>query len=477
MGAVIILGVMYLPMVLSEVCTHGDNWVQFKYALSGRGKAEFPLKMKVIQSLKLHSQYFWFTLTSWSDGANRWGILGFIGIIGGLGSVFLKSFCKNLKFIRSRQISSKLEIQTSHSAVKNSRYLFFLLIWLWFGVMFVLYTKLAFNIIKPRYWLLEAPIFFIMIAVMLREVSSIQFFKQITRYKIQDTKKSQDTRYPPKADQPKVGKIQINSKIQDTNKFQISNFKFQIQNLNSIFNKLFFKFKKLKNPPKSSRAQILIPFTQGVIVIILVGMNLYAVGNWYWILQNQRDSNLPIWDLKLKDENKIPYRQLMKVVEYISVNLKKIAEKENKNICFYATGEYRPVYDYIFENKNLSKKIRRISFQKDTNKNCLFITIDHHRHRQTPRIPKDHKNEFEKIKNGKKEIGFVTIWRVARKEQKLKSDKQEMENDNLNKIKINYQNVDKASIENKNIHLEEQRKPKKPKRQERIKWKDLNKCW
>jgi glycosyltransferase involved in cell wall biosynthesis len=39
--------------------------------------------------------------------------------------------------------------------------------------------------------------------------------KQDTRDKIQGTNKSQDTRYPPEADQPMAGKIQTNCKIQD----------------------------------------------------------------------------------------------------------------------------------------------------------------------------------------------------------------------------------------------------------------------
>ncbi len=360
LGAIAILGIMYLPVVLSELYTHGNNWIQFKYALSGRGKEEFSLYAKIIQSVKLHSEYFWFSLSSWSDGAGMIGLAGFFGIV--LGAIFSvwKKFQDTmqangeLRIINDelQRINGGEEMINDKSQMTNNigenRIIWFGLVFVWAVVMFLLYTKLAFNVLKPRYWLLEAPIFFVVLAVFLERL-------------------------------------------------------------------LGNGLKKIKGK-----------YVAYSVVIVLVGMNLWATGNWYWELKNQKDSSLPLWHLKLKDQNKIPWGQLQKSVNYIE-NLSKQTDKE---VCFYTTGEYRPVYDYIFKKQGFSEKIRRISFSKDTNDNCLFVAIDHHRHRETPRIPKDHKSEFEKVE--KREVGFVTVWKISRK-PKVKSqksnDKSQMTND------------------------------------------------
>ncbi len=409
-GALVILGTMYLPVILSEVCTHGDNWMQFKYALSGRGGEEFSWKLKLIQSLKLHSEYFWFSLTSFAGGDGVWGVVGFLGVLFLLGMAFLRKVVVNFKFNSlvglknfKETVLGKLVLRViafCHFLLKMlfkklsfldnfldddekksiSRKLFFLLILLWFGVMFLLYTKLAFDVLKPRYWLLEVPIFFVFLAV---------FFQILTRFK-------------------------------------------------KMFQLVW------------------------VLVFLLSVLNYLAVGNWYWVLLNQKDSKFLVWDLKLKDANKIPWKQLGETADYIE----SLAEKTEKEICFYTTGEYRPVYDYIFSKRGLSEKIRRISFKNDTDDNCLFVTIDHHRRRDLPRIPKDHKEEFEKVEGGKKEIGFVTVWRVHRNAQRAVGVSREFV-DKTFKKKVSEEEMEKKEF------LKEKKKPKKPRRKERVRWKDL----
>ncbi len=380
LGAVAILGVMYLPVVLSEVYTHGDNWVQFKYALSGRGKPEFPLSAKIIQSVKLHSEYFWFSLTSFGGGENKFFVVGFLGIVAGV----MFSVWKKLQDTRYKiQINDKSQMTNDEEMINDggemtndklqmtngggeNRMVWFGLIFVWWVVMGLLYTKLAFNVLKPRYWLLEAPIFFVVLAVFLEGL---------------------------------------------------------IEN----------ELKKIKGKHIAY-----------LVVIVLIGMNLWATGNWYWELKNQKDSSLFLWHLKLKDQNKIPWGQLNKVANYIEGDVLTLAKKKNKDVCFYTTGEYRPVYDYIFERRGISNKnfleneaknisvVRRISFSRDSNDNCLFITIDHNQHREIPRIPRSHKDEFEKVE--KKEIGFVTVWQVRKRIQDTKNkvqinDKSQMTND------------------------------------------------
>jgi hypothetical protein len=188
------------------------------------------------------------------------------------------------------------------------------------------------------------------------------------------------------------------------------------------------------------------------------------------MLQNQQDGSLPMWELKLKDENRVPWGQLQKVADYVE----SLSNETEKDVCFYATGEYRPVYDYIFSRRGLSEKIRRMSFKNDSNKNCLFITIDHHRHREIPRIPKDHKDEFEKIENGKREVGFVTVWRVRKKIQNTKYKIQTIKNMAGEKKQGQGAGNEKKEIEEKTVEVKE--KIKKPRRKERVRWKDVFEC-
>jgi hypothetical protein len=428
LGAVAVLGVFYLPMMFSEICTHGDNWVQFKYALSGRGKEEFSLYAKLCQSLKLHSEYFYYSLSSFGGGEGKFFIVGYLVAIIGAFLMVIKKF--------------KIFSQS-----QNSRQVFFLLIFVWFVIIGLLYTKLAFNVLKPRYWLLNVPIAFIILAIWLD-----------------------------------YGTNWLNG---------------------------------LKHRGKTSVLKVL--KLMGMLVVGgLVFVNLYAVGNWYWMVQKQQDTESSMWDLKLKDENKISYGQLKKVVEYISGDVLALAKKEGKDVCFYTTGEYRPVYDYIFEKQGVSNKnfledeeidisvIRRISFGSDTNERCLFLAIDHKQRREIPRIPKDRKEEFEKVENGKMYIGFVTVWHVIRKVEDTNIKEQtnykvQTTKDSQNKInsganenisreqQINKDSNERMSKEEmtemagegvvkKDKIIDGSKKNKKPKRKERVRWKDVFNC-
>ncbi len=410
LGAIVILGVFYLPIVLSEQCTHWNNWQQFKYALSSRGKEDFSVLVKIKQSIRLHSEYFWFALTSFSGGSSNVGVLGFGGIIVGL--ITLRNFqfsIFNFQSIFNDKIFS------------DKKKIFFLLVFIWAIVMGALYTKLAFNVLKPRYWLLEVPLFFILLAVVLDYISDLA------------------------------------------------------------------KSRKLK-----VKSRLLIGVQFGIVGFLVV-VNLYAIGIWYWEVKNQQETKFFKWELKFKDENKISYGQLLKVVDYINEKIKPQAKRENKQICFYTTGEYRPVYNYIFENyyQELDSHIKRISFSGDDNNNCLFITIDHRQIRDVPRLPKNHKDEFVKVKNSEKEIGFVTIWQVTKKRQETSNKKQKTKYGEqkteveIGKLKVESRKSEvesrkskvKSTIQAGDDDLNKKLKIKKPKRQDRVRWKDVRGCF
>ena len=466
LGAFVTLGIFYVPMILSEMHTNWDNWTQFKYALSGRGKEEFSLYVKIIQSLKLHSEYFYFSLTSFGGGRHKLAVIGFVMLISGALFSVLRKVCINFQFSifnfqsiinllilnnkKDKENCRNNENQNNIEILERQKMIWLILIFVWAVVMGLLYTKLSFNVLKPRYWLLEAPLFFIWLAVAMEGICNLI-----------------------KSQKSKPG----------------------------------IRWSRVK-----SRLFLVVQFG---IVGFLILINLYATGIWYWEVSNQRDTQLFSWDLKLKDENKISYGQLEKVVDYIGGDILALAKKENKDVCFYMTGEYRPVYDYILEKQGISNKnfledeekiasvVRRISFGSDTNESCLFLAIDHQGHRERLRIPKKRKDEFVRIDGGNKEIGFVTIWQIIRKIQdtnikkqtnykvqsinneqnKINSDGNEDERGKVDQGKQNNEGVSErikkvevTEVEEvmvKDRIINEVKKNKKPKRKERVRWKDI----
>ncbi len=153
------LGVLlffYSPMLISEFFTDFDNSHQFLYALSSKGSDPISLSTQLERSLRLHAKYYSLVLTSYGNiKANE-----FIGAF--LFMIFFSIW-------RFRVSWTKEKWKTKKS--------FILMIICWFSVFVVLYSKLAMDISKPRFWLLIAFLPFVFLALVLQWLESFKHKK------------------------------------------------------------------------------------------------------------------------------------------------------------------------------------------------------------------------------------------------------------------------------------------------------------
>ncbi|MEA2007467.1 MAG: glycosyltransferase family 39 protein [Patescibacteria group bacterium] len=138
-----VLSLFYAPMFISELATDWDNLNQFKYALTAKSQ-EYPILEKVEQSLRLHGQYHSLALTSYGntkDSVFVWFFLFLVGFGFWRGSVLWKEGDRNKRA-------------------------FLMLIGSLFTVFGLLYTKLAFTVLKPRFWLLIVIVAYVILAML-----------------------------------------------------------------------------------------------------------------------------------------------------------------------------------------------------------------------------------------------------------------------------------------------------------------------
>lgn len=354
-----VLALFYVPMLLSELTTGWDNYTQFKYALTAKSE-EFPLTEKIDQSLKLHGLYYSLALTSYGNIDDR---------------VFVYAFIILLVFAlwRGHILWKKDENQKQKA--------FLALIGSWFLVFTLLYTKLAFTVLKPRFWLLVIIIPYVFLALL---------------------------------------------------------------------------FEWLYRPGRKKRGRVMV----AGISILLLSANFYAVGYWYWTLDNQRESEAYVRKLVLKQNNLVGLRQMREVAQYM-VNE---SEKTGKQICYYTEGEYRSPYEYIFRVYYPEAKFKRISFSKDANDTCTFFSIKHGGSADKINLPHEHEDEFSTV--SRKEKGVSVVWVIERKPQAII--------DELNQGEKEEKENDQGKIQEKNADGDEQEEEiEKPRRKERVFWKDV----
>ncbi len=140
-----IFAFFYIPMAISEVFTDFDNSHQFLYALATKGSDEVSLKEQLEQSLRLHAKYYSMMLTSYGNLKSKEFIATFIFMIG-------------FSFWRFRRIWKSEKWQTKKA--------FITMVTIWFLVFAVLYSKLAMDISKPRFWLLIVFLPYIFLALL-----------------------------------------------------------------------------------------------------------------------------------------------------------------------------------------------------------------------------------------------------------------------------------------------------------------------
>ena len=142
-GAVFVLMFFYIPMFLSEQSTGWDNLNQFNYALRSKGDS-FPITETLEQSTRLHAMQYSLALTSYGNMDDNVFVFLFFA---GLAFVFWRA---NVIYKTKKDISSRA---------------FMVLIACWFFVFALLYTKLAFTVLKPRFWLPSIAIPFVFLAM------------------------------------------------------------------------------------------------------------------------------------------------------------------------------------------------------------------------------------------------------------------------------------------------------------------------
>ena len=77
--ALLVLVILYLPMILSEVKTGGDNAKQFVFALRNKSNNEYTLPDKFFQNIANHGNYYFMLLTSYMSRAGKFSMVA--GII------------------------------------------------------------------------------------------------------------------------------------------------------------------------------------------------------------------------------------------------------------------------------------------------------------------------------------------------------------------------------------------------------------
>lgn len=152
--ALAVLAFFYIPMAISETFTEFDNSHQFLYALSTKGSDEVSLRTQLDRSLHLHAKYYSLALTSYGNHHSMF----FVGAL-----LFMIIFTAwRFKVLWKKEKWKK----------KKS---FIILIIVWFLVFALLYSKLAMDISKPRFWLLIVFLPFIFLGTSLQWMES---FKQ-----------------------------------------------------------------------------------------------------------------------------------------------------------------------------------------------------------------------------------------------------------------------------------------------------------
>ncbi|MDI6777613.1 MAG: glycosyltransferase family 39 protein [Patescibacteria group bacterium] len=134
--ALLILAILYLPMILSEMKTGGDNMKQFIFALKNKSNADYSLKDKIFQNIFNHGNYYFMLLTSYMSRTGKFSMIA--------GIVFVTATLLKMFFgLRDEKDKNK----------RN----FLKLISVWFAIIFFVLILFAFQI-RPRFFF---PVFFL----------------------------------------------------------------------------------------------------------------------------------------------------------------------------------------------------------------------------------------------------------------------------------------------------------------------------
>ncbi len=160
-----------VPLIVNDVKTGGENFQEFFAVVHDRGgndvESAHSITDKVIKNTAMHVQYFWLIIT----GDQRAGLPTLTGIDikcgydcrhgmirGGIALLFCVAGIASFIILYRR---------------KNNcdQRMFLRLVGLWSVVLFVVYTPLAYDI-APRFFLLNAPLFFVFVGCIFAVIST-----------------------------------------------------------------------------------------------------------------------------------------------------------------------------------------------------------------------------------------------------------------------------------------------------------------
>ncbi|MBT7038175.1 hypothetical protein HN974_05100 [bacterium] len=151
-----ILAFFYIPVAISEVFTGFDNTHQFLYALSTKGSDDVAIAVQLDQSLRLHAKYYSMILTSYGNLSSK-------------ELIWFLAFMIIFSFWRFRRVWKTEKWHTKKAFIS--------LVASWFLVFVVLYSKLAMDISKPRFWLLIAFLPFVFLALLFQWFEGFKYKK------------------------------------------------------------------------------------------------------------------------------------------------------------------------------------------------------------------------------------------------------------------------------------------------------------
>ncbi len=158
-GALIILFVLfllYLPVIISDIKTGGDNLKQLNWALFNKPNQNSFLSL-IFQNFINHGQYYLLMLTSF-QGKTLAGLSVYVGL-----TFFV--------------FSTLLLVRAYWQEQDNKRSLFLKAVLSWLAVSFLIFTPVAFQV-RPRFFLISLPLAFIFLALV------YDFLKQIKPKKL-----------------------------------------------------------------------------------------------------------------------------------------------------------------------------------------------------------------------------------------------------------------------------------------------------
>jgi drug/metabolite transporter (DMT)-like permease len=210
-----------------------------------------------------------------------------------------------------------------------------------------------------------------------------------------------------------------------------------------------------------------------VIVILLLNFNGLKTVADYFETQDKDSVGRTIF---IEQDDAKVLKKHLEASEYMA----RIAEKNDKMVCFSTSAVYERTYEYLFDVYFPEIKYDRVSESFKDKEKCQYFSIITTGNKK--RISNDYKNDFEFVKS--KSFGRVEVWVLTAKEEFLQyvpeedeiirlreKDDEEIQSDLKESLEKEYENITEKFEKVKEGEIVE--KKSKPERKERVLWKEV----